>query len=177
MYQPQYAWNLAFFHNWRASRPGIDRWRLFDMFAKLALNYQIVVTKKRNSILLKKNEIIRKPEKRIRKLGRKKDISWFQRKLDCEMWPCLTFCWNMIGLAVKRWLITFYQFFRGRATRTVLCASQTTALPTACQGKGRTGSAWNIDCFDFKGKRTLLNCCWFKLIHVWFCDAVKVRSG
>ena len=119
---------------------------------------------------------MRKPEKRIRKLGRKKDISWFQRKLDCEMWPCLTFCWIMIGLAVKRWLITFYQFFRGHVTRTVLCAIQTTP-PTACQGKGRTGSTWNIDCFDFKGKRTLLNCCWFKLIHVWFCDAVKVRSG
>lgn len=36
------------------------------------------------------------------------------------MWPCLTFCWNMIGLAVKRWLIMFYQFFRGHVRRAVL---------------------------------------------------------
>ena len=73
MYQSQYAWNLAFFHNWRASRPGIDRWRLFDMFAKLALNYQIVITKKKELYPIKKkwnHTKTRKTNKETRKKKR-----------------------------------------------------------------------------------------------------------
>ena len=44
------------------------------MFAKLALNYRTVITKIKATLfyLLKENEIIRKPEKRIKKLGKKK---------------------------------------------------------------------------------------------------------
>ena len=40
------------------------------------------------------------------------------------MWPCLTFCCNMIGLAVKQWSIMFFQCFCGHVTRAV-CAIQT----------------------------------------------------
>lgn len=118
---------------------------------------------------------MRTPEKRIRKLGWKKrhflipkkarlwNVTLFNLLLKHDWFSCqaVTYC----VLSVFSW--SFY--------KNVLCAIQTTP-PTACQGKGRTCSAWNTDCFDFRGKRTLLNCCWFRLIHVWFCDAAKVRS-
>ena len=163
MYQLQYSWNLLFFHNCRASRPRIDRWRLFDMFAKLALNYRTVITKIKATLfyLLKENEIIRKPEKRIKKLGKKRHFLMLKK---AGLWNATLF--NL--LLQHDWFscqavtyLMFYQFFGGHVTRAVLCAIQTTP-PTACQGKGRTGSAWNNGCFDFKWKRTLLNCCWFK---------------
>lgn len=177
MYQPQYAWNLSFFQE--HLDPGLIGEDCLTCLQSLrSATRQLLLKIKQLCPIFKKMKSYENLRKRNKETWKKKRHFLMLKllKLDCEMWPCLTFCWNMIGLAVKRWLIMFYQFFRGHVRRAVLlCYSNYAA--NCMPRKWPCRQCLKYWLLRFKGKRTLLNCCWFKLIHVWFCDAVKVRLG